>query len=188
MQTFLDKIEPFTVKQWPEKERDISHWLKTSKLIYTSDDTDELLKYLQLELMTRRRPMIISRIYSRFSFLRGITEYEEFISIFKLSLVAPPENRMYEDLLVSWDHVFAQIDDMTQADLIGLCHYEYWNRRRPYLMRRLITKYQSLRRMLERKEMQTWNLKRPQSNTSEKESKSSAVKPTSSSALSADSL
>jgi len=186
MTYFLDEIPLFTARQWPEKERNISNWMKVSKLIYTTEDMDEILRYLQLELLTRRRPMIVNRLYLRFSALRNVNEYEGYMSLFQLTL-APPKNPLYEDLLISWDHVYAQISAMAQTDLLALCHYEYWNKRRPYLMRRLITKHQTIRRTLEKKGIWTWSQKKRLSSTSENESLPWEERPTNLSVLSDDS-
>jgi len=185
---FLDNIKPFSVKQWPERERDISHWLKAAKCIPNITDPEEALRYLQVELATRRRPLLVDRLYRRFSHLRCLNEFNDLIVIFQHSSVIPfyPE---YDKMLISWDHVYPVVSTYEPKDankILDLLHYEWSKKRRLYLMKRLMTKYQSLRRCRERKEMMAWNLKRVPSSTCENVSANLEVKRTSLPALSVD--
>ena len=159
--SFLDLVTPFPVKHWPKHENEISNWLKVAKIIYNTEDIDLILQYLQLELSTKNRPMIIRRMYSRYSYLRNSTEYDEIIRSFPKG---EPSHALLA-ILRSWDYTIAHLDNLKTGEddeIMSLMRCEWQSTRRPYLLKRLFTRFQSRRRRQELQEMQAWSLKKQQ--------------------------
>lgn len=55
----------------------MSNWLKVADKIYTVEDEDQLLVMLKMELTSKRREYIITRLYSRYNALRAKREKKE---------------------------------------------------------------------------------------------------------------
>jgi len=161
---FLDRITPFEPHQWAEMERKYSNWLKVSDIVYKLTDTTQLIRMLQLELMGKRRRIILDRVYSRFSALRAQREYPIFNNQFVDPIIMDKEDAArYDRLLISWDHVVGYIERLDVKpleEIKKIMHYEYQGKRRRYLMHRLFTKYQTVRRKMEKQDMMRWRLKR----------------------------
>lgn len=157
---FLDSVPPFEPQERAEMQRKYSNWLKVSDTVYSIVDATHLVRMLQLELMGKRRQIILDRVYSRFSALRAQREYPIFFNQFdKPAEWDPEEVAKFTKLLISWDHTIAYIDTLDVnplPELKRLMHYEYQGKRRRYLLHRLFTKYQTVRRKMERREMMRW--------------------------------
>lgn len=159
---FLDSVALFGKRDWPEAERSISNWLKAAKLIYTEEDAKVILRLLQVELCTQRRRMLIERLYSRYSYLRAAEEHKTFMDQFEKRKM--PEDLILKDALHSWDYTVVYISGIELEPLpriLELMEYEYCTKARRYLLQRLQTKYQSIRRSLEKRDMYLWKPKRP---------------------------
>jgi hypothetical protein len=163
-QFFLDKVKPFEPHEWADMERRYSNWIKVSDVCYKITDVTHLTRMLQLEIMGKRRRIILDRVYSRLSALRTQREYPIFFTQFDKPVEWTGEEcAKYNRLLISWDHVVGYIDRLDLdplAELKRLMHFEHSTKRRRYLMHRLFTKYQTVRRKMERREMMGWKMKR----------------------------
>ena len=161
---FLDAVEPFAIKEWPAAERACSNWLKVADVIYNTNDIDLLTRILQLELIIERRPLIVERVYARISSLRSKAEYDLF---WQAPIAEVEPNKELDEVLRCWDTVLASL--VNQEDILvwlrKLIYYEYNTKHRRYLLRRLLTKYQSLRREKELKSLYTWKPKKQSSDT-----------------------
>ena len=74
----------------------------------------------------------------------------------------------YDKILISWDHTSSYIDKLDVnplPELRKIMHYEYQGKRRRYLLHRLFTKFQTVRRKMEKREMMRWRVKRTLSGT-----------------------
>lgn len=159
---FLDSVTPYGIRDWPEAERSISNWVKAAKIIYAEEDPKVILRLLQVELSTQRRRMLIERIYSRYSYLRAAEEHKTFMDRFEKREL--PENPILKDILHSWDYTHVYISGIELEPLpriLELMEYEYCTKARRYLLQRLQTKYQSIRRALEKRDMYIWKAKKP---------------------------
>lgn len=169
MTFFLDKVTPFTHGEWAEHERKYSNWLKVSSVCYSITDVTHLCRMLQLELAGKRRQIILDRVYSRFSALRTQREYPIFFKQFEAPMVVDNEDAArYDKILISWDHTSSYIDKLDVnplPELRKIMHYEYQGKRRRYLLHRLFTKFQTVRRKMEKREMMRWRVKRTLSGT-----------------------
>jgi hypothetical protein len=163
-QFFLDKVSPFEVNQWADMERRYSNWLKVSSICYSITDVAHLTRMLQLELMGKRRQIILDRVYSRLSALRAQREYPIFFKQFDKPVEwTGEEQAKYNRLLISWDHTVGYVDRLDLnplPELLRLMHFEYGSKRRRYLLHRLFTKFQTVRRKMEKRDMMRWRLKR----------------------------
>jgi len=73
---FLDNVDITNVRASVAK-REMSNWVKISERIYSTEDESMLLIMLKVELTSRNREYIVSRLYSRFSAVRAKREKEE---------------------------------------------------------------------------------------------------------------
>ena len=164
---FLDTVTPFPSTAIAEKERQYSHWLKVAeacKVCRQTKDTKELLRILQLELLSKRRQIIIDRVYACFSAMRSDAEYSEFIEEFKKAKpFDQDDDAYYIPKLQSWTHAFGYIQTLDinpLPEIKRLMCYEYHHRNRYYLLQRAYTKFQTIRRNMEKREMYTWSPKK----------------------------
>ena len=75
---FLDNIILEDYKPLAPLKRLLSNWVKVADRIYEDGITEDTLKVLlKLEMTTKNRPYIVSRLYSRFSKLRSQRERKE---------------------------------------------------------------------------------------------------------------
>ena len=58
-------------------KREMSNWLKIADLIYKTNDEQDLLIMMRLEIDSKNRPYVITRLHSRFNALRLKREKEE---------------------------------------------------------------------------------------------------------------
>lgn len=163
---FLDEVSPYSVTEQPEMERKFSNWRKVADIIYTLDDTDELVRILQLELTTRRRPLIIERVYSKYSSLKSKNELKK---IFARNISDIQQDSTKDTILVNWSRVLKYLNMGSNNNdpqaLLDLIDYERKTRNRLYIISRLFTKLQTLRKKTERKEMYAWKPKRQSKST-----------------------
>jgi hypothetical protein len=164
---FLDTEPPFPASKVAEKERQYSHWLKVAEACKTcrqTKDTKELIRILQMELLGKRRPIIINRVYSCFAVIRSEGEYEALLERFKA--YAPfnlDDDMFYETKLRSWAYANAYIQTLDVTPLTRIRHmmcYELRHENRYYMLQRMFTKYQTIRRKMEKREMFSWNPKK----------------------------
>ena len=155
---FLDNTTPFKPHEWAEMERKYSNWLKVANTCYSITDTAHLVRMLQLELSGKRRQIIIDRVYARFSALRSQQEYIKFTTETKEDWSAE-DRATFKKALVSWSHAIAYINTLDYdplPELKKLVQYELAHKRRMYLVHRLFTKFQTVRRSMEKKGIARW--------------------------------
>ena len=73
---FLDSVDLTSLRAATIK-RDMSNWLKVADKIYAVEDEAQLLIMLKMELTSKRREYIITRLYSRYNALRAKREKKE---------------------------------------------------------------------------------------------------------------
>ena len=152
---FLDDVTPFKNKDWPEKEREYSSWVKVAEYIYKDASADDVVRLLQLELLTKRRDYNITRLYSRFSKLRMLEETKDlpaFFAKFTDTAVNPGLANL------PWAIVDSRAN--TVDEIIMIAKSEIMYSFRHYVVRRLYGKYGTLRRKLEQKEIPNWSLRK----------------------------
>lgn len=164
---FLDVIKPFGPTVVAEKERQYSHWLKVAeacKRCKLEKSPNELVRIMQMELMGKRREVIVNRVHSCFSSIRSELEYEDFIKDFEAFSPFDLDDEMfYEPRLRTWKHALEYINTLDfkpLAQIKRMMCYEYHTRNRFYMMQRIYTKYQTIRRNMERREIWAWNPKK----------------------------
>jgi len=74
---FLDEInDKITDAEVNRLSRDYSHWLAVSKILYTTDDEDELKKMLVIEKRSYNRYYVLRRIHAHYNTVRTRNERE----------------------------------------------------------------------------------------------------------------
>jgi len=73
---FLDAIDISDVRAAIAR-REMSNWVKVAERIYSVEDELMLLTMLKVEVTTKNREYIVSRLYSRFSAIRNKREKRE---------------------------------------------------------------------------------------------------------------
>lgn len=151
---FLD-IEPFPTRERPLREREFSHWGKVANTIYNTTDEELVLRILQLELVSQRRSVIISRAYSRFSRLRADRERR---SIDKF-LEGAADDVLETPPWACWATLSALVDleGLEGIRAMMLCERKHKNRN--HVLKRMYGKYTAKRMRQERKEMLAWHAK-----------------------------
>lgn len=66
---FLDNVSLDGIRT-AEVKREMSNWLKIADLIYKTTNEQDLLIMMRLEIDSKNRPYIITRLHSRFNALR----------------------------------------------------------------------------------------------------------------------
>ena len=157
---FLDKIPPCSDAKWTAMASEYSNWLRIAKLIYSTTNRTPVLRLLQIELCGQRRPMIVKRLYQRFSALRAISEFDMMLKQFKVPIYPSPEVIAQNDaLLITWDSAagyISTLDFNPLPEIKRLIHHECQNKHRRYVLHRLYTKYCTIRRRMELQGMQYW--------------------------------
>lgn len=148
-------IEPFPARERPLKEREFSHWGKVAKAIYNTTDEESVLRVLQLELMSRKRRMIINRVYSRFSRLRADRERRN-VDAF---LMGAANNVIETPPWACWATLSALVDAEDLEGIRSMMLHERANKNRNHVLKRMYGKLMAKRMQQERKEMLTWRLK-----------------------------
>lgn len=157
---FLDKIPPCSDAKWTAMASEYSNWLRIAKLIYSTTNRTPVLRLLQIELCGQRRPMIVKRLYQRFSALRATTEFSAILTQFKEPVYPDPETKArYDATLETWNDALKYVNTLDVnplPEIKNLIHHECHNKRRRYVLHRLYTKYCTIRRRMELQGMQYW--------------------------------
>ncbi len=126
-----------------ELKRDISNWDKTAMLIYKTEDQAVLLEILKAEVRHYNRPYNRKRIYQRYSKVRRNSELKDLQVFLK--------NVEYDSKLLNYltnqytlkAHIQALKADL--KSLLELLVVEIKNKNRPYIVKLLYGRFQTVR-------------------------------------------
>lgn len=134
------------------KMREYSNWLTISKVIYATKDIGLVLRILHLELTTNKRPMIIKRLYSRFSHIRSEIERMD-IDLF---LKDAKDDIQSSNLWRSWVTLAGLVREADLDVIKSMILHERRNKNRSHILKRMYGHYAMKRMAAEQEDIKRW--------------------------------